>query len=182
MASCRSWCMRLPSLAAADRAICRCSAGCGTPSPQRGAPAQSGRRRPSRARRRRWPRCTPRPTSCSAAGRPRSSSLLSASAGLPGRGQQVGLVVRAVPDRVPRLPAGVGQRTAARSRSSASTARTRNQAAAAFLQQVPGHAIRATPIRTRAIARTHSGGDLLPADGLLRPAGQDRVRPRRPVR
>ena len=57
--------------------------------------------------------------------------------GPPGRDQQVGVVVRALPGRVPGLPVGRAPSAARRSRSSASTATTRTRAAKRFLAKRP---------------------------------------------
>ena len=80
--------------------------GCGRPAAQRRADGGAGHRRVQGIARRRSPRCTPRPTSCSAAGPTAFSALLARAARPPGRRQQVGLVVRTLPVRVPGLPAG----------------------------------------------------------------------------
>ena len=67
----------------------------------------------ARRARRRWPSCTSRRTSCSDGGARRVRGAAARAAGLPGGGEQVGLVVRAVPRRVPVLPEA-GDRSAAR--------------------------------------------------------------------
>ena len=78
-------------------------AGCGSDDPESAAPAPPSRRPRWPAPPRRSRSCTPRPTSCSAAGR-RVRAAPRRAEGLPGGGEQVGLVVRALPGRVPVLP------------------------------------------------------------------------------
>ena len=136
-------------MSATDAAICGFApAGAGSAGARPGrcwrAAAPSEARRPAATpttrrrwpeRRRRWPRCTGRRTSCS----PAAWSLRGADRGaarLPGRGQHLGLVVRALPLRVPVLPAG-SAKTASGSPSSASTARTPTTPPSTFLEELP---------------------------------------------
>ena len=100
--------------------------------------------------------------------------------GLPGGGQQVGLVVRSVPDRVPRLPAGVGQ-----VRPPGGVRRRRRQgrqrSAAAFLRRFPvSYPSYTDP--NESIARAIEAATYYPQTVYFNRQRQDGVRPRRPLR
>ena len=92
-------------VAAALLAVDRARAAAPAPAPATPTRASPSSRPSSRspARRRSSPRSARRRTSCSAAARTRSTRA-SGAAGDPGGGQQVGLVVRALPLRVPLVP------------------------------------------------------------------------------
>ena len=74
-----------------------------------------------------------------AGGAPRLPRPAGRAARLSGGGQQVGVVVRAVPERVPGLPEGRGRARAARSPSSASTPRTPPASRPRLPASLPGH-------------------------------------------
>ena len=139
-------------------------------SPSSRPPRTSTSRRRSagwRARPRRSTASTRRPTSCSGGGRKAFARAARAAQGPSRRDQQVGLVVRALPRRVPAVRERRRQARHDRSRSSASTAPTSARGA-----ELPAPAAAALPV-LRGPARVDRaldrGARQLPDHRVLRP-------------
>ena len=121
-------------------------------------------------------------TSSSAAA-PRPSSVSSRGLrGYPGRRQQVGLLVRAVPVRVPLLPEAGRKSTARRSRSWRSTPRTRATRREKFLEEFPVPYPELLRPRERHRRALLGLGARLPHHDVLRPRRRARLHQARRLR